>query len=374
MAGREPQSLHNANKNHSGRSMRDEGMQGLSRAAAKGRFRRYRMGGFYSLSRWPVALLACLLVVVTGCDSPKPPLRVASIQWVGYQPLHLAQDLDLFPEGRIRVADFTSNTESLRAFRNRNVEVAALTLDEVLLLRHDGHDARVILILDYSEGADAIVARPEIDDLAGLRGKRIGVESTAATAYLLARGLEFAGLSVDDVEIVKLNAGMQEQAYREGRIDAVATFEPLRTHLVNMGARELFNSTQIPGEIVDVLVTRGEIIDQREDDLVTLIDGWFRAIRHAEQRPDEAARMLAPRLGLSASEYRSAVAGMSFPSRTENCRLLADNGRAMADPLGRLHGLMTAQGLFRTATPPQNVFDDRILEALGCDTTAFHTE
>lgn len=313
------------------------------------------------------AFLCCLALGLTGCQQPEPPLRVATIQWVGYQPLHLAQALGYFSTQPVRLADFHSNTESLRAFRNGNVEVAALTLDEVLLLRADGHDARVILILDYSEGADAIVAHPDIADLASLRGRRVGVESTAAGAYLLSRALEFGGLGTADVDIVKLGVDNQERAYREGWVDAFTTFEPLRTRLLKMGARELFNSTRISGEIVDVLVVRGAVIDGQSEKLAGLIEAWFQAIAYAGDHAEASAQLLAPRLELTMDEYRQAVAGIRFPNLGENCRLLSGEAPQMTETVLRLHDLMVKMELIDTMVrPPAGMFDDSIVRRLDC--------
>lgn len=312
------------------------------------------------------AYTALLIALLAACQAPEAPLRVATIHWIGYQPLHIAQNQGYFGSHPVRLADFNSNVESLRAFRNGDVEVAALTLDEVLLLRADGHDARVILILDYSQGADAVVGHPEIADIAALKGKRVGVESTAAGAYLLTRALESGGLSSTDVDIVNLGAETQEQAYREGRIDAFATYEPMRTRLLKLGARELFNSTQIPGEIVDVLVTRGEIIDAWPDSLTTLAEGWFRAVGYAATQPEAAARQVAPHVGLTEEDYRRAVAGMRFPTRDENCILLAADPRSLRDTVARLHAVMLKTGLLPAATPPGEVFDPRLIRRLGC--------
>jgi len=326
-----------------------------------------RGGSTIRTSLVAVLLLFLASVLLTACESPQPPLRVATIQWIGYQPLHLARQLDYFPPNTVRLADFSSNTESLRAFRNRNVEVAALTLDEVLLLRDDGHDARVILIMDYSEGADAIVARPEIETLADLKGKRIGVESTAATAYLLARALEFGALTTDDVHIIKLAAGDQEAAYRENRVDAVATFEPLRTRLNRLGAHDLFDSRSIPGEIVDVLVTRGDIIDDTPERLEVLLESWFEAVRYANTRPGDTAARLAPRASLSEAEFREAMGGMRFPSLAENCRLLGADAAPMQEVATRLQALMVDTGLLDGNGSSGTLFDARVLQRLGCN-------
>lgn len=307
------------------------------------------------------------LLGLGGCQAPDPPLRVAISQWIGYQPLNLAEEHALFTTEQIRLVRFSSNTETLRAFRNGNVEVAALTLDEALQLRDVGHDARVILVMDYSEGADGIVARPDIERLADLRGRRVGVESSAATAYLLSRALEIGGLTADDIEVVHLPASRQEQAWLSGRVDALATFDPLRTRLLERGARELFSSRQMPGEIVDVLVTRARVIEERPEGLARLIAAWFAAIDYLGDHPRDAAQAMARHTGLSLEGLEGALSGIHLPSRSENCRLLAQGGEAMQPPARRLYTLMRQRALVFGERPPiGQLFDDRVLRRLDC--------
>lgn len=318
---------------------------------------------------WAAALLLPLtLLTLTGCERHVTPLRVATIQWIGYQPLHLAQTHGHFDPLPVRLADFLSNRDSLRAFRNRNVDVAALTLDEALLLRNEGHDVRVILVLDYSNGADAIVSRPEVRSLGELEGRRVGVESMAAGAYLLARGLEHAGLNGEDVEIVNIGAEQQVSAYREGRVDALATFEPLRTRLLRLGARELFNSTRMPGEIVDVLVTRQSTVEQRPEDLERLLRGWFRALDHTREQPRQSSRELAAALDLETGQYLEAVGGLRFPSLEENCELFSGDASQLQFTAGALSRFMEEKGLLQRHSPYNTLFSAHVLKRLGCDT------
>lgn len=318
-------------------------------------------------------VLVPLLLILPGCDAgPEPPLRVATIEWIGYQPLQLARNLERFPAEAIRIAEFTSNTESLRAFRNGNVEAATLTLDEALLLRADDHDIRILLLMDYSAGADTILARPGIESLADLAGRRVGVENSAATAYLLARALEFGGLDAEAVEIVRVDAGRHEQAFRSGEVDALATFEPIRTRLLD-SATELFDSTRIPGEIVDVLVARREALDRHRRGLQQLLRAWFAALQILESEPERAHRTMAPYTELSAEAFARALDGVEFPSLAENCAAMADDGKALRASTARLNDLMREHGLLTRRVSLEQLYDDRILQTLGCPDAAAGT-
>ena len=336
----------------------------MSRSVAReGGFTRWLAG----LQRGFAAILAMAGLLLAGCGPPdEPPLRVAMIGWIGYQPLNIALGQGELPGNEIRVAHFASNTESLRAFRNGNVDVAALTLDEALLLRADGHDIRVILLMDYSHGADTILARPGIETLADLEGRRVGVENSAATAYLLARGLEHGGLGADAVEVVRVDAGRHTEAFVQGHVDALATFEPIRTRLLREGAVELFDSTRIPGEIIDVLVAHREALDLHRNHLTDLIRAWFRALDQLETNPGKARALIARHTDLSPQDLELALAGVQFPSLAENCKVLANDGQALHESTRRLVALMRENHLLAGPVGLDNLFDDRVLRAAGC--------
>nr|WP_051045140.1 MULTISPECIES: ABC transporter substrate-binding protein [unclassified Thioalkalivibrio] len=321
-------------------------------------------------TRWRCGLAVLVLLLpllLLGCGgSQETPLRVATIEWIGYQPLHLAASEGRLPSDEIRLARFSSNVESLRAFRNGNVDAAALTLDEALLLRAEGHDIRVILLLDYSHGGDTILAQPGITRMADLEGRRIGVENDAATAYLLARGLDHGGIDRERVNIVRVDAGRHEEAFHGGEVDALATFEPIRTRLLNAGAEELFDSTRIPGEIIDVLVIQRQALDDHPRHLRQLVDAWFGTLEYLHTDPEPAKAAMARYSDLSAEELAGALAGVRFPSRAENCTALADDGESLRTSSKRLATLMQQQGLLEREVELERLFDDRILQAAGC--------
>ncbi|MFO7955376.1 ABC transporter substrate-binding protein [Thioalkalivibrio sp.] len=317
--------------------------------------------------RHAVRTLALMVLFLSGCGAPdKPPLRVATIEWIGYQPLNIALDRGELPRDDIRLSHFTSNTESLRAFRNGNVDVAALTLDEALLLRADGHDIRVILLMDYSHGADTILARPGIATLAELEGRRIGVENSAATAYLLARGLEHGDLEADAVEVVRVDAGRHAEAFRRGEVDALATFEPIRSRLLQEGAVELFDSTRIPGEIVDVLVAHRSALQSQRRHLSDLVNAWFRALKHLEQDPVDARAIIGRHTELPPEHSQQALDGVQFPSRADNCRALANHGQMLHDTTGRLAELMRENDLLAGGVELDTLFDNQIVKSAAC--------
>ena len=86
------------------------------------------------------------------------------------------------------------------------------------------------MVTDISNGADVILAKPEIQSLKDLKGRRVGVDSTALGAFVITRALGQVGLSPKDIEIVSLGVSEQERAFKQGIVDAVVTFEPVRSN------------------------------------------------------------------------------------------------------------------------------------------------
>lgn len=268
-------------------------------------------------------LITLCLTTLAGVAHAGPPLRLGTNVWPGYEPLYLAAHRENW-ESRlnVRLVEFASASEVLRAFRNGLLEAAALTLDEALQLLEAGLPVRVVLVLDVSHGGDVVLGRPELTGFRELRQRRVGVESGALGAFMLARALEIHGMTVSDVELVHLDGGSHESVYRDGTVDAVVTFEPMRTRLLSQGARVLFSSEQIPGEIVDVLVVRESLLATRETELRGVVAGWFRTLAHMDESPQAAAAFTATRLRISEAEVLASYRGLRLPDEAENRRML----------------------------------------------------
>lgn len=300
---------------------------------------------------WALAAVL-VLAFVAACDrTPPAPLRIGTNVWPGYEPLYLARERGHFGRAPIRLVEYTSATDVLQAFRNGAVEAAALTLDEALLLAEDAPDLAIVLVLDVSNGGDVLLAQPEIDALPGLRGRRVGVESTALGAFVLTRALHRAGLKRGEIVPVALRIDEMERAYRERRVDAVVAFEPVRARLLADGARELFSSRDMPGEVVDVLVARRDFVEQNAITLQALLRGWFAAVDDVHRDPAGAAQQMAPRLRASAQEVQASLGLLKLADRAENLALLDGNAPGVRAVAQRLGAVMLAEGLLRN--PPR---------------------
>jgi NitT/TauT family transport system substrate-binding protein len=263
-------------------------------------------------------LLTTILLMVSACTpAPEPQLRVGTVPWPGYEPLFLGRELGLLPSQRVHLVEYMSSAQAVRAFRNGAIDAMSASLEEVLLFEQLGHEPQVVLVLDSSHGADCVMARPEVDGLAGLRGRRIGSEDSTLGLYMLNRALEKTGLRREDVRLDIRPLETHVEAYQRGELDAVVTFEPYCRRLADVGARRLFDSSSIPGEIVDVLIVRKQFLEAHPEQVDALLRGWFAALAWAREHPQESANRMARRLGLHPGQFREALSGVYLMDERE---------------------------------------------------------
>jgi NitT/TauT family transport system substrate-binding protein len=309
-----------------------------------------------------ITTVVMLQFILVSCfKQPVPLLRVGTNIWPGFESLYLARSLGYYKNTSIRLVDYPSSSEIIRAYRNGDLEVVALTIDETFLLVETQPNIIIVLVTDISNGADVILGKPEIQSLKDLKGQRVGVESTGLGAFVITRALGQVGLSPKDVQIVSLGVSEHERAFKQGAVDAVVTFEPVRSNLLVAGAKLLFDSTQIPGEIVDVLVVHKELLTSQSN-LKALISGWFRAVEYLQQNPQDAARRIAPRAGVTPEQFLKSLEGLCIPDIQENQKLLGKTDSLLLNGARRLSKLMMENKLLHTAVEPAPLLDDRLVK------------
>jgi len=214
--------------------------------------------------------LALVSLCVTVCFLLYPKqknshavLKIGSNLWPGYEPYYLAEYNGYYKNSGIRPIRLSSATQVMSAYKDGQIDAACLTINEALKLReYTGDDFSIVLINDVSSGADALVAEPNIKSLHEIKGKLIGVERSALGAYILHRILQISGLSINDVKLQQLEINEHENAFKNKSIDAVITFDPVKSRLLGLGGKVLFDSTSIPGEIIDVTIVRNSFLEK----------------------------------------------------------------------------------------------------------------
>jgi NitT/TauT family transport system substrate-binding protein len=150
-----------------------------------------------------------------------------------------------------------------------------------------------------------------------------------------------------DVSIVPLESNEHPAAFAQRQVDGAVTFDPYRTQLLGAGAHTLFDSSQIPGEIVDLIAVRASVLEKNPRAVQTLLSGWFKALDYLERQPRDAAARMAVREQITAEQFLQALRGLRFPSRAENQEMLAGATPGLVVSGRQLLTLMLEEKLLR---------------------------
>ncbi|MGI0479223.1 ABC transporter substrate-binding protein [Geminocystis sp. CENA526] len=310
-----------------------------------------------------ILISGILSVTLSNCTTEiSYPLRIGSNIWPGYATLYLARDLGDYDDTNIKLVDYPSTTEVIRAYRHEEIEVAALTIDEALVLASTQDNIRIIAIFNISHGGDVILAKPEIKTMKDLKGKRVGVESTALGAFFLTRALEKSGMSLEDIKIVSLELSEHTNAFKNGDIDAIVTFYPPKSKILAMGASLLFDSSQIPGEIVDVLIVNTETLTNSPQTIQTLINGHFKGLNYLRKKPEEVSPIMAKRSQVTPEEFLQSLNGLKLPNLQENQDLLSKNDPSLIQAMEKLTKIMLDNNLLSNTVDIDSILDDRFVQ------------
>lgn len=287
------------------------------------------------------ALTLALILSLLGCSDQTDTLRIGANRWLGYGPLYLADDLHWMTPSGYRLVEYPHTTGVLRGYRNGLLDAALLTLDEALILQSSGQPVQILLVADVSAGADVLFANAHIQQLAQLRGQRIGVENSALGAFFLSRILDLAKLQAREISVIDMPVNEHLNALRTGQIDAAINFASASASFAPLGVHPLLDSRALPNEIIDVLVINPQRVSAQQ--AKRLRELWFTSQEQwFEQRQDIDPR-LSRRLGLNGDELAQTLAGLQIGDRALNQQL--SNDGTLLRSLNRLNDYLFSRRL-----------------------------
>ncbi|TVR15647.1 MAG: ABC transporter substrate-binding protein [Planctomycetota bacterium] len=268
-------------------------------------------------------LVGCLsLCTALSAYSEDRPLRIAYSDWPGWVAWEIAIQNDWFSEAGVDVEflwfDYVA---SMDAYVAGEVDAVCMTNGDALVTGATGKPSVAILINDYSNGNDMLVAAPGFDDVASLKGQSIGVEEGFVGHLLALKALESVGLSASDVTWVNTPTEETPQVLSAGAVQAIAAWQPNSGQALRAVAdsKAIFTSADIPGIIYDVLSVSPESLETRREDWLKVVGVWYRVVEYLadEDNLDDALEILSARVQISPDEYEPFFRGTYILSLEE---------------------------------------------------------
>ncbi len=326
-----------------------------------------KMQSSLSAAKPRLSLLAfCLLgLIATGCNRTAhnasiTPIKLATYEWPGNYWIDVAQKKGWFAEAGI-VIDRIDVGGKYFAAQDSLVTGAidAMGFTQFDLVQHvaRGQDLVGIAAIDYSEGAEALVARHAIRTLQDLYGKRLALHRGTYLEYLLSVLAEREGVDLAKINLVDGPGDLSAEEFKQGKVDAVLVWEPWVAEAQKLGNTNIvFSTRDFPGLTYSVLTFRREYINAHPREIAALMEVWHRAERYIHDNPDESCQIVADAFS------EPDVNDIRVLMRSDRVLDLADNGRAFSYAAGfeslhaswrRMNDFMLERGLVdrRVASP-----------------------
>lgn len=247
----------------------------------------------------------------------KGPLRIGYSDWPGFVAWEIALQKGWFKEAGVDV-DFIwfEYVPSMEAYTAGKLDAVSVTNGDALVMGSGGAKSVAILVNDYSDGNDMIVAKRGITKVAQLKGKKVGVEVGFVSHLLLIKALEREKLNQIDLSLVNVPTDQTPQLLKSGTVDAVVAWQPSSGQALAEvpGSSAIFTSRDVPGLIYDLLAVNPKALAERRDEWKRLVKVWFRVVDYLKDAAhrEEAAKLMAGRVGLTPEKYKPLMAGTHF--------------------------------------------------------------
>ncbi len=258
-------------------------------------------------SRIIITLLA--FVLISCSPEEKSPVTIAINPWPGYELLYLAEKKKFFSEvgANVKLLQLGSLADAQRAYLNGYADGFTSTLIESVQAQVLGSEPlNIVMVTDYSSGADVIVAGKDIDDVSQLLNRNVGAEVSSLGIFMLQRALEKSALSLDDVNLINVEQSEGKSALAGGKIDAFVSYPPVSIEILkNKDYHSIFTSNEIPKEVIDVVSISKSALKNNPELVRQLHDAWKMAQKYYVEFPEEAIEIMAARENISPQDFQA---------------------------------------------------------------------
>ena len=211
--------------------------------------------------------LIAFILLVSSARLWAEPLKVGYSDWPGWVAWEVAIEKEWFKEAGVDVEfEWFDYLASMDAFAAGQLDAVCMTNGDALLTGATGGANVMVLINDFSNGNDMVVAAPGISSVKDLKGKKVGVEVGLVGHLLLLKGLESVGYTEDDVELVNMPTDQAAQTLASGDVDAIVAWQPNSGQALKAvsGSKAIFTSADRPGLIYDTLAVSPNSLGRTE--------------------------------------------------------------------------------------------------------------
>ena len=202
-----------------------------------------------------------------------------------------------------------------------------------------------------------------IEDIEGLKGKKIAVEVGTDLHFLLYKVLNREGLTEKDVTIIPVNSEEGMRRFITGELDATFNYEPYLSQAADKGEGEIIAITSDALTYTNALMARSEVLQRRKKDYVNIIRAWYRAQEFVKNNPQEAYRLMASKEGMAYEDFKDFYESFNFFTLEENKDIFSSE--KFKDELKEIETFLVEHNFISTEVDTDKLFDGEVVNSIG---------
>jgi len=308
-----------------------------------------------------IALAGCALMMAScspSSNAPTEPRTEFNIGWsiyAGWMPWPYAQQSGIVKKWAdkyglkinfVQVNDYVESVNQYTAGKLDGVTVA--NMDALTIPAAGGKDTSAVIVGDYSNGNDGIMLKGA-DALTAIKGRQVYLAELSVSHYLLARGLETVGLKLTDVKTVNTSDADIVGAFATPEVTAAVAWNPqLSVMKAAPGAKLVFSSANIPGEILDLMVVDTATLKANPNLGKALAGIWYEttALMQRQDAEGKAARAAMAKLAGTTPEIFESQLTTTYLYSNPQAAVAATSDPALITTMTRVRDFSFAKGLF----------------------------
>ncbi len=249
-------------------------------------------------------IISVVLMAVSVSAFAKDNFKFAWSHYTGWEPWAYIADKGIMKKWAdkygitVDVVLVNDYIESINLYTTGTYDgVTATNMDALTIPAVGGIDTTALIVGDYSNGNDGIVAR-NAKSIKDLKGREVRLVELSVSHYMLSRALDMNNMSERDLKVVNQSDADITAVYLSDNNGVAVTWNPPLQQIRNSkGSNLLFDSSKIPGEILDIAFVK---TDADERFKKALVGAWYEAMSIMTSKGKDSR---------SAIEHMSNVAG-----------------------------------------------------------------
>lgn len=230
-----------------------------------------------------IKLLLVLVALLTSQHAlAKDKFSICWSIYVGWMPWEYGDSSGIIKKWadkydiEIDVVQINDYIESINQYTAGQFDGCSMTnMDALTIPSASFVDSTALIVGDFSNGNDGVVLKGK-KSLKDIKGQKVNLVELSVSHYLLARGLESVGLTERDVKVVNTSDADLVAAYSTSGVTAVTTWNPLLSEIVSQpNASMVYDSSDIPGEIIDLMVVNTKTLAENPKFGKALTGAWY---------------------------------------------------------------------------------------------------